>query len=302
MRKQLNELVETMKRWDLFQQDDEVDMALYELEKKIDEVEKRMICAVRSAEEINKSISKYTARVDKQESFVMTVNSHDEIQNCSNDVTIALDLNEDMCIKDNWYNLFSPKEEVVDKFKPRSVSEYVDTLPKEEPNEEYMSFESSWGIITCAKDGVVISVDGDLEIDGERNYLFDIAKFDLVEYKKFLNSIGQELEHYRDDILAIGYWNKDYTYNEPDFEWRKGSFSPEDDEVAPTELSDKSKKNEIVNSIISQLKDINVDAETMCHIVSELGFDESVIRALMFSRSNIEINDILAEKEKINGY
>lgn len=282
MRKELNKLVETMKRWDLFQQDDEVDMALYELEKKIDEVEKRMICAVRSAEEINKSISKYTARVDKQESFVMTVNSHDEIQNCSNDVTIALDLNEDMCIKDNWYNLFSPKEE---------------------PIEEYMSFESSWGIITCAKDGVVISVDGDLEIDGERNYLFDIAKFDLVEYKKFLNSIGQELEHYSDDILAIGYWNKDYTYNEPDFEWRKQIFSPEDDEEdAPTELSDKTKKNEIVNSIISQLKDINVDAETMCHIVSELGFDESVIRALMFSRSNIEINDNLAEKEKINGY
>ena len=203
-----------------------------------------MICAVRSAEEINKSISKYTARVDKQESFVMTVNSHDEIQNCSNDVTIALDLNEDMCIKDNWYNLFSPKEEVVDKFKPRSVSEYVDTLPKEEPIEEYMSFESSWGNITCAKDGVVISVDGDLEIDGERNYLFDIAKFDLVEYEKFLNSVGQELEHYSDDILAIGYWNKDYTYNEPDFEMeKKVRFHPKMMmKLHQLKLSDKNKK------------------------------------------------------------
>jgi hypothetical protein len=90
----------------------EIALAIRSLEKKIDEVEKRMICAVRSAEEINKSISEYTEKVDKQESFVMSVNSHDEIQNCSNDVTIALDLNEEMCIKDNWYNLFGSKTEL----------------------------------------------------------------------------------------------------------------------------------------------------------------------------------------------
>ena len=36
MRKEFNELVETMKRWDLFQKDDEVDMALNDLGAKID--------------------------------------------------------------------------------------------------------------------------------------------------------------------------------------------------------------------------------------------------------------------------
>jgi hypothetical protein len=281
MRKQFDELVETMKRWDLYQENDEVDCALNDLESAIDEVEKRMICAVKSAKEINETISKYTEEVDKSQPIFMSIDDHDLIQNCSNDVDIALDMGEDMCVVDNWYNLFSPKEE---------------------PIEEFLSFESSWGIITCAKDGVVISVDGDLEIGGERNYLFDIAKFDLEEYKKFLNSIGQELDHYFDDILSVGFWRKDNTYNEPDFEWRKSSVSPEDDEIdVPTELA-KPNNNEIVNNIISQLKDINVDGETMSRIVSELGFDEYLMKSLMMSRSNLEIIDNLAEKEKINGY
>ena len=108
MRKEFDELVAIMNGNELFQKNDEVDCALYNLEKKIDEVEKRMDCAVRSAEEINNSISEYTARVDNKESFVMTIDSHDSILRGSNDVTIALDLNEDMCIKDNWYNLFEP--------------------------------------------------------------------------------------------------------------------------------------------------------------------------------------------------
>jgi hypothetical protein len=40
-----------------------------------------------------------------------------------------------------------------------------------------------------------------------------------------------------------------------------------------------------------------VDGETMSHIVSELGFDEYLMKALMMSSSNIAINDILAEKK-----
>lgn len=111
MKKQFNELVETMKRWDLFQKDDEVDMALNDLGAKIDEVEKRIECAVRSAKEINESISKYTDDVDNSLPINMSVNDHDLIQNCSDDVRIALDLNDDMSIVDNWYNLFPTKKE-----------------------------------------------------------------------------------------------------------------------------------------------------------------------------------------------
>jgi hypothetical protein len=243
----------------------EIALAIRSLENKIDEVEKRMICAVRSAEEINKSIAEYTEKVDKQESFVMSVNSHDEIQNCSNDVTIALDLNEDMCIKDNWYNLFEP-------------------LGKPKIAEEFMSFESSCGIITCAKDGVVLRVDGDEEIRGERNYLFDIAKIDLVEYEKFLNSIDQELDHDSDDILSVGFWKKDNTYNEPDKDWRKNMFSPEDDEEdeAPTMLCQDKQKYDAVKDIIAKLKEIEVDGETMEYILDQVGILDQVAKKLGF--------------------
>ena len=111
MKKEFNELVETLKRWDLFQKDDEVDVALTNLSNKIDEVEKRIECAVRSAKEINQLISKYTDDVDNHLPINMSVNDHDLIQNCSNDVDIALDMGDDMCVVDNWYNLFSPTEE-----------------------------------------------------------------------------------------------------------------------------------------------------------------------------------------------
>ena len=131
--------------------------------------------------------------------------------------------------------------------------------------EVFMTFESSWGIITCAKDGVVLKVEGDEEIRGERNYLFDIVKIDLVEYEKFLNSIDQELDHDSDDILSVGFWKKDNTYNEPDHDWRKNMFSPEDDEEddeddeAPTMLCQDEDKHNAVKDIIAKLKEIEVD-------------------------------------------
>lgn len=351
MRKEFNNLVELLSNLQL---PSPIGMAIMNLEHKIDEVEKRIECARRSAKEINDSISKYTQRVDDQESFVMTVDSHDSIQNGSNDVLIALDLNEDMCIEDNWYNLFSTKEELkpiavgrIEYEFPEDVytignsdntemiadvyeSEFVklcelgliwcesdERFPIGEGNkanyvvrnnefivivknkqidltkvpikqEVFMTFESSWGEITCAKDGVVISVNGEphknfYEKDrGEQNYLFDIAKIDLVEYEKFLNSIDQELDHDSDDILSVGFWKKDGFYSEPDHDWRKNTFSPEDDEddEAPTMLCQDEQKNDAVKDIIAKLKEIEVDVETMEYILDQVGMLDQVAKQL----------------------
>jgi hypothetical protein len=136
-----------------------------------------------------------------------------------------------------------------------------------------MSFESSWGHISCDKDGNVIEVIGDEEYNGERNYLFDIAKFDLVEYGKFCESKDIVMGEYGDDILAVGFWNKDYTYNEADHDWRKEIF-------APTMLCADSDKHEIVNNIISQLKEIEVDGETMEYIIKQVGMGEQMFRQM----------------------
>lgn len=81
------------------------------------EIDIRIECARRCAKYAYDTISKYTEKVDKGEAFVMSVSDHDSIhQNCS-DISIALDMNDDMCISDDWYNLFSefkkPKIETV---------------------------------------------------------------------------------------------------------------------------------------------------------------------------------------------
>ena len=317
----------------------EVHGLLVELGGKIDEVEKRIECAVRSAKEINELISKYTEEIDDELPIKMSVNDHDLIQNCSNDVDIALDMGDDMCIVDNWYYLFSPKEEpkpiavgnieydfpeevytignadnseiIADVYEsvfiklcdlgliwcedderfpivggnetnyivkdnaliPLVIANQIDLSKVPIKREVFMSFESSWGHISCDKDGNVIEVIGDEEYNGERNYLFDIAKFDLVEYGKFCESKDIVMGEYGDDILSVGFWNKDNTYNEADHDWRKEIF-------APTMLCADSDKHEIVNNIISQLKEIEVDGETMEYIIKQVGMGEQMFRQM----------------------
>lgn len=342
MKKEFNELVETMKTWDLFQKGDEVDVALTNLSNKIDEVEKRIDCAVRSAKEINQLISKYTNDVDNHLPINMSVNDHDLIQNCSNDVDIALDMGDDMCIVDNWYYLFSPKEEpkpiAVGKVEydfPEEVytignsdnteiigdvyesefhvlldlgiivtendngfpigkanyivldNKFISIVKKKQidlskvpiKREVFMTFHSSWGEIDCDKYGNVIEVRGD---EDEDNYLLDIAVFDLVEYGKFCESKNITMGE-SDDILSIGFWKKDNTYHEAEKDWRKEMF-------APTMLCSDSDKHKIVNNIISQLKEIDVDGETMEYILKQVGMEEQMLKQLFAQSTNDEID------------
>jgi len=300
---------------------DKVHGLLIELGGKIDEVEKRIECAVRSAKEINDTISIYQDSVDNGSPFTMNVSHYDNIRNSSDDVRIALDLNDDMAVIDNWYNLFSPiasenkfhveDEETypivncMDCGYPQPLLEeniHVDSMGRHMVCEScegsfniggdvFMTFESSWGTITCDTLGNVIEVIGDEESCGERNYLFDIEKIDLIEYGKFLNSIGQELDHDEDDILSVGFWKKDNTYNAPDHDWRKNMFTPEEDEdEAPTMLCQDEGKYVAVKDIISKLKAIEVDGETMEYILKQVGMDKQMLKQLFAQTTNDEID------------
>jgi hypothetical protein len=112
MRAEFNTLVETLKRWDLYQIGDEVDMDLKSLEDKITEVEKRMVCIEKCAEEINEAIGGYTSSVDNYETFVMSGSDIEIIMRGSHDIEIALDLKDKEVIENNWYGLFEePKKE-----------------------------------------------------------------------------------------------------------------------------------------------------------------------------------------------
>lgn len=252
---------------------------LTELGAKIDEVEKRMDCAIRSSKEIIKAIAPYQDAVDNNSPFTMSVAHWDTINNGANDVEITLDLDDDMCVVDNWYGLFQPKKEVepiavgnveydfpeevytignidnteiigdvyesvfvklveakvvineMDKGFPKggNVANWVISHNQFIPlikfhqidlskvpikREVFLTLESSWGYITCDRDGMVIDVDGDLEFNGEKNYLYDIVKFDLDEYEKFLNELGWELEASHIDILSVGFWDNEGKYQE----------------------------------------------------------------------------------------
>jgi hypothetical protein len=353
MRKEFNELVETMKCWDLFQNGDEVDVALTNLSNKIDEVEKRIDCAVRSSAEANKSILLYTQRVDNNETFQMKVDDHDSILRGTNDVLIALDMKDTECIDNNWYWLFKPTEELkpiavgnIEYDFPEEVytignadnteiigdvyessfhelldlgilvlegsddftcgkanyivldNKFISIVKKKQidlskvpiiKKEVFMTFHSSWGEIDCDKDGNVIEVRGDEEYNGERNYLFDIAVFDLPTYFVFLNSKNITMGE-ADDILAVGYWNKDNTYSEADDEWVRSIFGGDEKEVAPTMLCSDPTKHEIVNNIISQLKGIEVDGETMEYILRQVGMEDQTLKQLFAQTTNDEID------------
>lgn len=276
MRKEFQELKDCLWNYSPDSLWDKVSDLLDNLESKIDEVEKRIECAVRSSREANESISKYTEDVDNHIPINMSVNDHDSILRGSNDVLIALDIRDTECVENNWYNLFSPKEE------PKPIIK----------KEVFMTFHSSWGEIDCDKDGNVIEVRGD---DDEDNYLNDIAVFDLAEYYTFLNSKNITMGE-ADDILAIGFWKKDNTYHEAEKDWRKEIFGEE----PPTMLCADSDKHKIVNNIISQLKQIDVDGETMEYILKQVGMDEQVLKQLFAQSTNDEI-DYLHDVRNGNG-
>lgn len=268
MKNAFNELVAKMKQYDLYQADDEVGLALNNLEAKIDEVESRIICAIKTNEEIRTSISKFTDSVDKGESFVMRVDDHDVILRGTTDIGIALDMNEDMAVADDWYGLFRQRKD----------------------KEVCYIFESSWGHIEFNKYGYVIEVHGDIEISGERNYLYDIDRFDVNEYAKFCKEFN--ITHGESgDILAIGYFTKDGKYSEPDSTWRKNMFGEEEEEEEedvklkrgepiPTALCMNLETNEVVKDIIAKLKAIEVDGETMQYILGQVGMEEQMFYQL----------------------
>jgi hypothetical protein len=265
----------------------------------------------------------------------------------SSDVTVALDMGDTECIENNWYNLFSPKEEPkpiavgnieydfpeevytianadnseiigdvyqsvfinLDKlgviicegdegFKfgkanyvvkdnaliPLVIANQIDLSKVPIKREVYMTFQSSWGEIDCDKDGNVIEVRGDEYIGDERNYLFDIEHFDLVEFGKFCESKNITMGG-DEDIMSVGFWKHGGEYCEAEKDWRNEIFGE-----APTMLCVDSDKNKIVNNIISQLKEIDVDGETMEYILKQVGMDEQMLKQLFAQSTNDEID------------
>jgi hypothetical protein len=126
MRAEFNNLVETLKFWDLYQIGDEVDIAISELEDKITEVEKRMVCVKNTNKDIRDTIFINQSKIEDAISY----DDLEVIQRSVNDINIAIDLNDKEPIENDWYELFEePKKEEPKVLIPKgSIVEWEETI------------------------------------------------------------------------------------------------------------------------------------------------------------------------------
>jgi len=217
------------------------------LNQKIKLIEKRIECAVRSAADIKEAILKYDRITPK-----INVSDFDTILGSADDVIIALNMDDIIPVEDNWYHLF-------------------DTY----------SFESSWGTIICDDEGYILNIDGSEEINGEPNYLFQIERINLEEWKAFLSRNKVKVPD-SGDILEVGFFKKDGSYNSPDFSWRNTHYITN------------------VEEIIDKLKSMEVDGETMEYIINEVGMNQQMLRQLVMNNPETDTKDLLEEKISLN--
>lgn len=112
MRKEFNELEKELNSYIVYC-NERILQKLENLNKKIVEVEKRLVCVDRIATQTVETISKYTEKVDNGYKLYMDVKDHDAIQRGAFDIQIAVDLNDTEPIENNWYELFQTETDVV---------------------------------------------------------------------------------------------------------------------------------------------------------------------------------------------
>ena len=279
MKSEFNELVETLKRWELFQTGDDVDIALTKLLNKINEVDKRINCSILSTREISKRLSNYTNDIDSGLLIKMSISDHDSIINSANDVFISLDLDNDMCVFSNWYNLFSPTEEI----KPIAVGNIEYDFPEEvytignADNTEIIGdvYESAFNEFLDL--GILVLEDSDNFPFGKTNYIVLDNKFISIVKKKQI------------DLSKVPIKNE-------------ASFVVSDE--SPTMQCRNSETFDKVKEVIQILRTLDngdcVDGETMEYILRQVGMEGQMLKQL-FAQSTIDEIDYLHYVRNGNG-
>jgi hypothetical protein len=112
MRKEFDDLLNMILLYRLVIDDDLVLTALDNLSNKINEVEKRLECIDKTLNDIRGGVHKINEI--KHSSFGSTIDAilNDDILRGTYDIAIAIDLNDEEPISENWYGLFKEKSEV----------------------------------------------------------------------------------------------------------------------------------------------------------------------------------------------
>jgi hypothetical protein len=110
--------------------DNDVLIAMENLEKKITEVEKRMVCVKNTNKDIRDTIFINQSKIEDAISY----DDLEVIQRSVNDINIAIDLNDKEPIENNWYSLFAEpiKEESMEEsnliWDEGTIIEWNDTI------------------------------------------------------------------------------------------------------------------------------------------------------------------------------
>lgn len=245
MKKEFNKLANVLERYDLTEYGNELDIALKNLEDKIDEVEKRMECARRSAAEVTKTIVKFTKTIDEGLMISMGVNDHDAIERGAYDVITSLDLNEDMCVKDNWYNLFNQLQPIA-----------VGRIEYEFPEDVYtIGNADNTEIIGDVYESVFVKLDelGVIINESDEGFPGGSQANYVVKNNIFIDIVKKQ----QIDLSKVPIKNE-----------------------APTMLCQDKDKHDAVKDIIAKLKAIEVDGETMQYILDQVGMSDQIAKQL----------------------
>jgi len=124
-------------------------------------------------------------------------------------------IKKDLRAADNLSALDILKMDMYDYHK--TLTERADIILKQR-----ITFRSNHGEVVVAGDGVVETAESSLS-----NCLLEIVKVNLDEMFEFEKSIGEEENQPSYDILNVGYWSKDGSYEEPVYEWRAERRAPQ---------------------------------------------------------------------------
>lgn len=98
------------------------------------------------------------------------------------------------------------------------VSDYVTAWKNRLRTPGTLDINSSHGEFTVDQDGNVVQRRRYHEDDPDGQFIDDVAKFDLDEWRRYWRE--DPVKAGGMDILDVGWWGKDGSYSGPEMEWR----------------------------------------------------------------------------------
>ena len=287
LRTTFNNLVTSMKRYDLYQIDDEVGMGVQNLSDKIDELYKRMECVIKTNKDCKGIISIYED--------VISFDDFEILERSTNDIDIAMDLTDDEAITNDWYGLFAPKDE-------------EEIVPRETWVRSQLANETDISVDDVVKVAMELGMNPSIEeINEVMKYYTNEAEestatWILVVENLLYNCVAPSQQTTEDKVERSGggipyrvckhcsIKEEENVMNLVDGFWVCNDCNP------PTSQCHDEEVHSIVKDVIAKLSDIQVDGETMQYILERIGMTDQMLRQLIMSNPESDTKDLLEEK------